>query len=104
MGWDKGRYYTRSRKVNGRVVREYVGTGPAGEMAARIDALDREGRQLERESRLAARVELEALDAPLEEFNDLAELLARAALVAAGFRQHKRGPWRKRRAQRDQTP
>jgi hypothetical protein len=28
MGWDRGRYYTRSRKVNGRVVREYVGTGP----------------------------------------------------------------------------
>jgi hypothetical protein len=26
MGWDRGRYYTRSKKVNGRVVREYIGT------------------------------------------------------------------------------
>jgi hypothetical protein len=28
------------------------------------------------------------------------ELLARAALVTAGFRQHKRGEWRKRRGNR----
>lgn len=28
MGWDKdGRYYTRSKRVNGRVAREYVGGG-----------------------------------------------------------------------------
>jgi len=31
MGWDQGRYYTRSRKVNGRVVREYIGTGRVAE-------------------------------------------------------------------------
>ena len=24
MGWERGRYYTRSRKVDGRVIREYV--------------------------------------------------------------------------------
>jgi hypothetical protein len=34
MGWDKGRYFTRSRKVNGRVVREYVGTGEVAELIA----------------------------------------------------------------------
>ena len=38
MGWDKGKYYSRSKKVNGRVVREYVGggrVGLAGELMAR---------------------------------------------------------------------
>ena len=33
MGWERGRYYTRSKKVNGRVVREYVGTGQLAALA-----------------------------------------------------------------------
>jgi hypothetical protein len=89
MGWDKGRNYTRSRKVNGRVAREYLGTGEAAEQAARQDTLARQ----EREARRAAMAALAALDALAE----LTDLLARAALVAAGYRQHHRGEWRKRR-------
>jgi hypothetical protein len=33
-----GHYYTRSHKVYGRVVREYVGTGPLAKLAAETDA------------------------------------------------------------------
>ena len=98
MAWDKnGRYYTRSRRVNGRVVREYVGGGPAGELVAQMDALDRQKRDDERAILRAEREELEALDAPLAELNELAGLVARAALAAAGYVQHKRGEWRKKR-------
>jgi hypothetical protein len=97
VGWDRGRYYTRSKKVNGVVVREYVGTGEAAERAARLDALARQ----EREARRAARAELAALDAPLDDLAELTDLLARAALAAAGYRQHHRGDWRKRRGHED---
>src|SRR5829696_6140493 len=36
-----GLYYTRSRKVNGQVVRKYVGGGVLGQLAARVDADER---------------------------------------------------------------
>src|SRR5262249_23019262 len=91
--------YTRSRKVNGRVVREYVGSGRVGELVAQLDAIERQEREEARESRKAERAELEALDAPLDDLDALVNLLARAALLAAGFHQHKRGEWRRRRGQ-----
>ena len=101
MAWERqGRYYYRSRKVGGRVVREYVGTGEVAELVAQLDALERERREEERDARRAEKARLEALDAPLDQLNDLADLLAHAALVAAGFRQHKRGEWRKKRGNR----
>ena len=100
MGWERGRYYYRSRKVGGRVVRQYIGTGEVAELVAQTDALERERRETERAARRAERAELEALDVPLDQLNDLADLLARAALVAAGFRQYKRGEWRKKRGNR----
>ena len=63
MGWEEhkrgGRYYTRSRKVNGRVVREYVGRGEVAKAIATLDAVDR----LERIEKAAAfREECERLD------------------------------------------
>jgi hypothetical protein len=103
MGWDKGRYYTRSKKVNGRVLREYVGTGRVALLVAQMDALERQQREAERAVDQAKRAELDAIDATLNELNQLAEVVTRAALVAAGYRQHKRSEWRKQRAQTDQT-
>lgn len=99
MGWDRGRYYTRSKKVNGRVQREYIGTGAVAALAAQMDALEREQR---RQDALAVREEkddLAALEAEVVAVVELTELVARAALRAAGYRQHRRGAWRKRREQ-----
>ena len=101
MGWDKGRYYTRSKKVNGRVVRQYVGAGPAAELAAQRDAKEREIRATERAAFRSEVAELVNLDKSLNELHDLVELVARAALAAAAYRQHKRGEWRQQRARRN---
>src|SRR4051812_48497446 len=99
MGWERGRYYTRSVKVNGRVEREYVGAGLVAELAARMDERFRRLREAERE---AVRAEKASLDPPtaLDELNALADVLTRAILLASGCRQHKRGEWRKRRGSR----
>ncbi len=94
-----GLYYTRSRKENVRVVREYVGAGPVAELAAEMDRLERLEREEEAEARREERERLDALAAPVGELCEAAEFLARAALVAAGYRQHKRGEWRKRRGE-----
>jgi len=98
MGWDHdGRYFTRSRRENGRVVREYFGGGKAGELASQFEALKREEREVERAQVKAEHDELAELDAPLSELNELADVLVQATLLAAGFHQHNRGNWRKRR-------
>ena len=105
MAWEtrsgKGRYYTRSRKVNGRVRREYVGTGPAGEAAAQVDALERTERAIERARLLAEQDVITALADPAVVLARFADALARGALMTAGYRQHHRGEWRKQRVQND---
>ena len=103
MGWDGGTALPRSRKVNGRVVREYVGGGEVGRLAAQTSAIDQKQRKIERDAMRAERARSDSIDSPVNDLNEIAELLACAALAAAGFRQHKRGEWRKRRGRRDET-
>jgi len=50
------------------------------------------------------KAKLDVLDADIEALIESTDLLARAALVAAGYHQHKRGEWRKRRGRRDENP
>ncbi len=101
MGWEdreRGtRYYTRTRREGGRIVREYVGTGPIAEFAALQDEAERRHREEEARTWREEREDLERLDGTTEELCELAELLTRAALLAAGYRQHNRGEWRKPR-------
>jgi hypothetical protein len=96
MGWERG-YYYRVRKVNGRVLREYVGTGRVAELIAESDALERQRRQQKALALRRAKAELAALDAELKALVETTDLLTRAVLLAAGYRQHHRGEWRKRR-------
>ena len=79
MGWEKdGRYYTRSRKVNGRVVREYIGGGEVGALVAQMDAIERERRDFERECWRLEKEEMEAqMAAEAKERKEKEEMLKR---------------------------
>jgi hypothetical protein len=104
MAWERrergGRYYTRSRRVEGRVVREYVGRGALGEFAARTDAEERERKEAEAARGRAEVQHLEELVAPVVELCEVAEVLVRAHLIAAGCHRYK-GEWRRKRERRD---
>jgi hypothetical protein len=100
MPWDKRgekRYFYTAERVNGRPVRRYVGAGPAAELAATADDLCRVERAAEARERRDEQARHEEADAPLRELCQLSDLLARAALLGAGFKQHARGVWRRRR-------
>lgn len=101
MGWEKRergtRYYTRSKRVNGRVTKEYVGTGLIAELIALRDEAERQHGVEEARAWREEREHLQCQDATAGDLCEMAELLTRAALVAAGYRQHNRGEWRKPR-------
>jgi hypothetical protein len=101
MAWEargSRRYYTRSKRVNGRVVREYLGAAgaPAAELAAAADALRRADRRAALEARRAEEARWRAALTPLVELCRAADLMARATLLAAGYHRHSRSSWRKR--------
>lgn len=101
MAWESrngvGRYYTRSLRVNGCVVREYVGTGLIGEMAAAEDAERRAEREKRRQAWQACKDDFERVSALVDHCTERVTALTTAVLVTAGFHQHHRGEWRKRR-------
>jgi hypothetical protein len=101
MAWEtrkgRGRYYTRTVRRGGRVVREYVGAGEVAELVASVDQATRACRRDELQARRLERVALEAVEAGVVEVCRVADLLARLALVATGHHQHHRGAWRRKR-------
>jgi hypothetical protein len=107
MAWERrergGLYYTRSRKVNGKVIREYIGAGVLGEIAALEDEHERCRREEKAAFWKEEREQLEAHSAPVDELCDAAETIARAVLLATGFRRHNRSEWRRQRDQGTST-
>ena len=100
MGWEQRRsrsYYYRSVRSEGRVTKEYLGSGPAADMAATIDARQREQRTARRRRAAEERARWADLERPTSELDDLADRLAAAALLLAGYHRHDRGEWRRRR-------
>lgn len=100
MAWERRgnrHYYYRSRKIAGRVVREYVGGGVHGEVAAALDAGRRQERERARAAERQVQEQFRTAALPHQELERLTTALLRAALTDAGYHQHDRGAWRKRR-------
>ena len=108
MAWqevDGRRYYYRGRRLCGRTRRVYVGAAgsPAAELAAAADHLRRLGREAAARERQAEQARHREAEAPLLALCVRTDVLTRAALLAAGFHRHHRGPWRRRRRELEPT-
>lgn len=101
MAWEtrggRGKYYTRSVRRDGRVRREYIGTGDVGQAAAAADSRRREGQEADREARRGALRRVSECDDRVRELCEASEIATRAVLLMAGYHRHSRGEWRQRR-------
>src|SRR5687767_8129111 len=97
MAWVKRgerSYFYRSVRSQGRVTKEYYGTGPAGQLAANADALRQAERRAAAEDRRAAQDRLNAALTLTRDLSRGCELLAAATLLAAGYHRPSRHAWR----------
>lgn len=99
MSWEtrgNNRYYYRRRKVNGRVVAEYIGAGDVAELLAKSDELDRQRRQLEAAEWRSIVEADRRQEKALADIAALVRAAIAAVLIANGYHTHKR-QWRKTR-------
>jgi hypothetical protein len=99
MAWEQSgpqTYYYRSVRRNGRVTKDYLGTGPLAELSAVEDAERRAQRHAKAESWCQEQAALDALDRQIDAWWDMSTVLLKATLYTEGYYQHDRGAWRKR--------
>jgi hypothetical protein len=78
-------------------VREYVGGGIAGQLAALIDQERRTTRETDRVAWHAERAEIEQTEEVVKQLIETSAAITSGVLLVAGYGQHKRGEWRRRR-------
>ena len=99
----KYRYFYRSVRRDGHVVKQYFGREFDGELAAEFAAEKRERKQAESASLRAERARLEPLDRALKELERVTHLMLVEALWANGFHRKNYSRWRKKRARNTAT-
>lgn len=90
----------RSVRRGGRVTTEYQGSGEVALLIARMETIERDERNFERWQEREERKRLDDLEQALDDLAEQARALARDALERAGYHQHRRGEWRRRREPR----
>lgn len=97
VGWERGRYYTRSVRRGGRVVRVYVGGGDVGEAACAADEARREEAAREQTARVAGEAAARVMDAAGMAVAEELRVSVEGLLGEMGFWRPGRGAWRRRR-------
>ena len=103
MGWKtiNGRQYYYLSVRYGRMVRsEYGGGGEAGLLCALLQEDSRAERQERLDEEKATRERYDEVDRALDDLVKTAKAAAAEALKAAGYHQHHRGEWRRKRGKR----
>lgn len=91
-------YLYRSKRRGGKVTSEYVASGESALLIARMEQIERDELDYRRWALQEDRRKDAHHDAQLDELVAQARALARDALERAGYHQHHRGEWRRRRA------
>jgi hypothetical protein len=89
------RYLYKTVRENGHVFCVYLGAGPAAEVLAAADHIDRQERQKQSAQLAALQQRVAAAVVPVLAFNEELETLLCARLLGAGYHTH-RGEWRRR--------
>jgi len=99
MAWEtrKNRqYFYTELRVGRRVVSQYVGTGLTAELAAKLQTVANDEREMKSQLEAMEIAALATEDAEAEKFDEEVRLLVKSTLIAEGFHQHK-GTWRRKR-------
>jgi hypothetical protein len=91
-----GLYFYRKRRIDGRVVSEYVGSGDLAHLAAHWDTLEHDKQAEERYRLSKTRAEEAASDKALADLEQTISTLVQGILLAEGYHTHK-GEWRRKR-------
>jgi hypothetical protein len=108
MAWESrgrgsGPYYYHSKKVAGKVKRQYLGKGEQARQTAAQVAERKAKRAARAEAERATAARYQAADALLLELIQVTDLVTKSALESQGFFQHNRGAWRRQRNVRNNT-
>lgn len=99
MAWERRhnlhRYYYRKRRLGGRVISKYVGSGPVAQLIADLDKFEQEERREKRHERLRMIEQDQEIDEALGLSIDMASVM----LLLAGYHNNK-GKWVRRRGRR----
>ena len=93
-------YLYRSIRRGGRVASQYLGRGEDALLIDALETIERDEKDYQRHQERRERQQLDDLEQSLDELAEQARTLAGEALISAGYHQHHRGEWRKRRGKR----
>ena len=97
-------YYTVSKRVQGKVKREYIGSDALGLLAYLIDQQKRHEQQAQNRRRheewQKERQVATALNEMVGTVCEHAEMMFHAAMEASGYHQHARSEWRRKRQEK----